>query len=524
MSEEFNKRLQRVSQLMQESKLGSAKDLLLKLEDEAVNSVDEAHKALQLLEVSRQLNDLGAGIKDQELIQRAIKHLNECISEIDALESGDVYFCLGTSHQSLLRLKTAEAIRYQDIEDLRLARHYFRLATKQINESNSEDYWASASWTNYGNLLIDAGRVFESVSAYNRALEIKPDLSWALAQKSRAVCLMGDKMPHYRSALYSEAERLLRQAIHHGGLTQEARDGYLKGVKVLATANESSPLVSQKSTEGLKPADAVQNELFQFIAENDLWLSPYSAIASIANPYVGDPFFFSGIPADLPNQEKLIRYISFLNDIKNEYVLGRYFLFQSQSLSSAIDAVAVGVEFYKTYDHANYSAYMQLLKAALKQAVAVLDKVAFFLFDYCNLEANPSYKVKENVVSFLRLWENGLTSGILPCAFMGYENSHLFALFTLARDLYSQGDWKSVMENRHKVTHRFLILHDEQADFQPNADIPRKPIAEFRANALHATQIARAATMYLVQFVEEDVRNYARNNPHGFVSAIGFPF
>ena len=523
MNQDFVSRRRSVSQLMRDNKLDAARDLLLTLEQEAANEVDEVQKARKLFDVSRQLNDLGARIKDKELIQHAIQHLNDCMG-IDALESGNLNFCLGTSHQELLKLKASEAIRYQDTEDLRLARHYFRLATSQINESSSEEYWASASWTNYGNLLIDTGRVFESVSAYDHALGMKSDLSEAFAGKGRAVCLMGDKMPHYRSALYSEAEQLLHQAIHHGGLTQEAREGYLKGVRALAAANESSPLVSQKSTEGIKPADAVQNKLFQFIAENDLWLSPYSAIASIANRYVGDSFFFSGIPADLPNEEKLIRYISFLNEIKNEYVLGRYFLFQSQSLSPAIDAVAVGVEFYKTYDHANYSAYVQLLKAALKQAVAVLDKVAFFLFDYCNLEANPSYKVKENVVSFLRLWENSLTGGRLPCAFMGYENAHLFALFTLARDLYSQGDWQSVMNDRHKVTHRFLILHDEQADFQPNADIPRKQIAQFRANALHATQIARAATMYLVQFVEEDVRNYARNNPNGFVSAIGFPF
>ena len=523
MNQDFVNRLRSVSRLIRESKLDAARDLLLTLEKEAVKEVNELYKARQLIEVSCQLNDLGAKIKDEELIQRAIQHLNDCMGT-DDLESGNLYFCLGTSHQELLTLKASEAIRYQDSEDLRLARKYFRLATSQIDESNSNEYWASASWTNYGNLLVDTGRVFESVSAYDHALRIKPELSWAFAGKGRAVCLMGDKMPHYRSALYSEAEQLVRQAIQQGGLTTEAREGYLRGVRVLATANESSPLVSQKSTQGISPADAAQNELFQFIAENDLWLSPYSAIASIANRYVGDSFFFSGIPADLPNEEKLNRYISFLNEIKNEYVLGRHFLFQSQTPSPAIDAVAVGVEFFKTYDHANYSPYVQLLKAALKQAVAVLDKIAFFLFDYCNLEANPSYKVKENVVSFLRLWENSLTSGTLPCGFMGYENSHLFALFALARDLYNQGDWKSVMQDRHKVTHRFLILHDEQTDYQPNADIPRKQITQFRANALHATQIARAATMYLVQFVEEDVRNYARNNPHGFVSAIGNPF
>ncbi len=104
--------------------------------------------------------------------------------------------------------------------------------------------------------------------------------------------------------------------------------------------------------------------------------------------------------------------------------------------------------------------------------------------------------------------------------FRDFQNRYLFALYTLAADLYSRGDWKSIIDDRNVVTHRFMILHNEPIGGQSNADVPRKQLQDFRANAIHALQIARVATMYLVLFVHHHTLEFARENPSGHISAI----
>ena len=224
--------------------------------------------------------------------------------------------------------------------------------------------------------------------------------------------------------------------------------------------------------------------------------------------------YFEGIPAKTQNAEELMRYISFLNEIKNEYVLGRYFLFQAQYPSLMIDAVSKGVEFYKTYDYAIYDSYVQLLKSSLKQAVTVLDKIAYFLYDYCKISTPAQDKI-----TFLSIWGD-LSNKKMRKDFRDFQNRYLFALYTLAADLYSRGDWKSIIDDRNVVTHRFMILHNEPIGGQSNADVPRKQLQDFRANAIHALQIARVATMYLVLFVHHHTLEFARENPSGHISAI----
>ena len=134
MDQEFVNRLQSVSQLMHENKLGSARALLLKLEQEAVNVVDEVERARQLFKVSRQLSDLGAKSKELQLIESAIQHYKFCVDRLDAFESGNLYFCLGTAHLEASTLEPVSNSGVHDSENRRLARRYFRRATNEIGK------------------------------------------------------------------------------------------------------------------------------------------------------------------------------------------------------------------------------------------------------------------------------------------------------------------------------------------------------------------------------------------------------
>ena len=75
--------------------------------------------------------------------------------------------------------------------------------------------------------------------------------------------------------------------------------------------------------------------------------------------------------------------------------------------------------------------------------------------------------------------------------------------------------------NRGIVTHRFLILHESPVDSQAYGEIPHKNIEDFRSDTLFALKVARAATMYLMLFVDEHGLLWSRQNPGGRMSAIG---
>ena len=180
-----------------------------------------------------------------------------------------------------------------------------------------------------------------------------------------------------------------------------------------------------------------------------------------------------------------------------------------------MNSVSKGVDFYNTYDFARYDAYVQLLKSALRQAVGVLDKIAYFLYDYCEVKYLQTHQV-----SFRAMFKNNKSKDTMHDDLKSYENMYLLALFTLATDLGYRGDWKTIMDDRNIVTHRFMMLHEEPVELNPNKNIPRKQINEFRESTIHALQIARVATMYLVLFVHLHMADSSRGKPGSHISGI----
>jgi hypothetical protein len=194
--------------------------------------------------------------------------------------------------------------------------------------------------------------------------------------------------------------------------------------------------------------------------------------------------------------------VTFLNEIKQDYVMGRYFLAQSQYQSPDVDAVDKGVSVFYPLDYSLYSTYIQLLKAANKQAIDVLDKIACFIHDYCKLRT-PS----PDRVNFRNIWGNNhkVKHDLRP-----FASPHLFALFNLAQDVSErktwQGDWVYLYRHRNALTHRFLIIHEMQLADQTNKDIPRVKEHEFLTDTIFAFKVARAALVYLILFVEHRER------------------
>ena len=89
--------------------------------------------------------------------------------------------------------------------------------------------------------------------------------------------------------------------------------------------------------------------------------------------------------APLGDHSKFDRNISFLNEIKSDYVLARHLFMLSNFHSPETEDVDRGVILYSPFSETTFSTYLQLMKASFRIAVDTLDKVAFFINDYCGV-------------------------------------------------------------------------------------------------------------------------------------------
>ena len=434
------------------------------------------------------------------MIYRGVEYLNQWLNGGISQDLPDDCFNLANGYSELLRFDSVEGIVDVDSENHLLARRYYRLAASGMTPEHAEKGVASNAWTNYGNLLDGIGRNVEALSTYDVALRIQPTFGMALGNKGVALKNFAPLMPGYSHLLYIESIRLLESALQQFDLTYEAKTGFKNSLQKLYDVVEHhsrmGAAMEPEDHEGIQPADEFHKFLCDYCAEHNLFLSPISRVGKDEKPFYGDPLYLMHAPRK-DGDIGLNRYIWFLNEIKQEFVLGRYFLVQSQYTSPVIDAADAGV----TLAHPDFGfpvyfgTYVQLLQSALKQAVAVLDKIAYFLYDYCKLKRPKPYRI-----SFLTIWGD-LGKDTIQQGFKNYMCPYLFALFTLARDLHKNGDWHTLIEDRGIVTHRFMILHESPNETESIGDVPVRHMSEFLANTIFALKIARAAVMYLIMFV-----------------------
>lgn len=441
------------------------------------------------------LIDIGDSIQEESMVKRGTQYYAEWAenhANPDTL--GSTYYNLANGYFTQWKFNAVSSLNNAtDSENHRLARHYYRLSMKNLQSSDYTNGLASLVWTNYGNTLDTVGRGVEAITAYDVALSIDPEMGMALGNKAVALSYLAPIVYGISHQFYFEAIRLLNKAMTKS-LPRDARLGFEGKLQSLNEFLEKHGEMKPEEAESIKPINDFHSFLCEFCAKHGLFLNPVSFLGEEGKAIYGDPIFITKMYASIKDNHKFDRYITFLNEIKQDYVLGRYFLVQSQYTSSNIDAVDEGVSLFHPLDYSLYSSYIQLLKAAMKQAISVIDKVAYFLYDYCKLKTP-----KPHQVDFRRIFGGDDT---IRKDFHSFASPHLFALFNLSHDISPKGDWNIIYEYRNAITHRFLILHDFQPNYIVNTDIPRESENGFLNNTILAYKIARAAIIYLILFVE----------------------
>ena len=202
------------------------------------------------------------------------------------------------------------------------------------------------------------------------------------------------------------------------------------------------------------------------------------------------------------------RFASYLNQIKEDYLMARYFLVQAQKISAELEFVENRIQRVDTLDYREYSVYLELAKESFEKCVNLLDKIAFFLNDYC------SVSVPDHRISFFGndcIWNFKNKKGQHPLTlFMKRrKNFALYALYDIYLDLtrkVAMGDtiyepyYGRLRKVRNRITHRYLKVYMD--GFGPNKRSEEEVERGELLNAnLTVLQMARAALIYLVDFV-----------------------
>lgn len=213
------------------------------------------------------------------------------------------------------------------------------------------------------------------------------------------------------------------------------------------------------------------------------------------------------------NPSHIVSCVGFFNQIKQEYVSARYFLYEGIKYKDPHFSDK-DVYLVNTLDYPNYSINSEKVRVAVRMAYSLFDKIASFLWYYYDL----SRSIGIHKISFNNIWDK------LPYSSQA-DNLLLYGLFHLSKDLdyksdiYVKGSTdpgaKIFKDMRNKLEHRYLKLHDDTLNEGFNNEQLHDEFANsfyrehFEQKAIILLQKARAALVYLsLAIQQEELRKY----------------
>ncbi|MCC6191709.1 MAG: hypothetical protein IT318_21990 [Anaerolineales bacterium] len=366
-------------------------------------------------------------------------------------------------------------------------------------------------YVNFANLLDSVSRSVEAITYYDRALRVDSTMGMALGNKAMTIFRLAGLAHGHTHQFMLTARELLAQAIQKPLHTPE-KTTFERVSAAVQSAIESHSQVSPEFHSRNPPQTTFHRFLQRFCAQNELYLTPSTVLSRPEWAIYGDPLYITRMHAALDDDTKFDRCITFLNQIKQDYILARYFLVQSQFRSDVVDTVDEDVALYYPLDYSLHSAYIQLLKNAFRLTIDVMDKISMFVRDYFGITS-----VGDERVNYRSIWTESISSTTLRPELTSKKNWFILALFDLALDLRRGGAYEWLIQRRNVLTHRFLVLHDIVIPDEKDGAIPRLHVDVFLRECIKAMQIARAAVFYLVLAVETEESKTAKDGRYGVI-------
>lgn len=460
---------------------------------------------------------------------KGIEHAFDLSKQIDVTTLDDIslavfHYVLSNGWSYIRKLRYGGGIKDWSFQTEELTNEIVHLR-KAISSKSFADLDIDrqcSMYTNLANSFSYIGRFVEAQEYWNKALLIYPEFAMAIGNRANGLMFYG-------ASLYDDVHNNLFQIFaFHGfkraleikqGIHPDAMAGFLHHRDELYAYISGN--FSQEYATQLPNLDnfdlGSDKQLLDYrtwCLENRLFINPLNDLG----PFADASHDCLNLPTLTLSLKRAPVCINMFNQIKQEFATARYCFYASQDNSkphfSDVDVVLV-----ETMELVKYSYYIEQLKISFRLTYSILDKIAYLLNDYLNLEIEP------NKVSFRGLWYKNSNNKVLRPFFTTSENWALRGLFWLSKDLYEkEREFDSVLEPEAKevASLRNFIEHKGfkvVSDFpgltswfeEPDASysISRK---EFELKAMKLLKLTRAAIIYVAIAISKEEDNSNRTN------------
>lgn len=369
------------------------------------------------------------------------------------------YYNIANAYFALLKIeKKNYRIDLNDISFFKIKKYY----KKVLNQNNEV-------LINLANTYNFLGRYLEALEYYNIVLQNNPNESRALINKGIVLYnnrfLLKDQLP-----IIQEAHSCLKEGLKDDNLSFDFKKSAKCYIKKIEKSLNDKPI----------PKKEEKNNYFtDFIKKYKLYLNP--AIHSKNYP-IGDSLIIKKPSDEESKYEYLL--LSYLNIIKNEYIVNRHILAFSRNKD-----LLLADENFTAMDNLEcdvHQTQVQLLKNCYKNFYKLFDKITFFINSY--------YKFEISDTSFNNFWyskyDENPKKRIFNPKLVRLNNKGFFALFDIHRD-FVDGEYGYLMD-----------IEDDLVE------------EELFDNTIKLAQILRSAIIYLIVLIyieEVDKINHRRS-------------
>jgi len=444
------------------------------------------------------LIDTGLGLKDKSVVQRGISAGEQNLQNVkyERYRTTTLYN-LANGYFSLYELSERgndiEAIPQSD--NLQKTKIYFRQMLSDDDSLNME--LKKQAFVNYGNCLDTLGRGVESLYVYNEALKIDSKFLMAIGNKAMAQRFFADISGQYRDAMYIEAYQAIKSIINNQDLIEvggaSAKQAFETELKHIENLFKNKKGLAKKLTHPkYKTAKLSRFEKFylDLCTKEKLFLN-FHIHQEYCEAAIVDPIFISLI-TKVGDKDTFYNFAKHVNQIKEDYAVARLLLVQSQYNRRDFDNISERTTFVNCLDYSQFNLYIGLLKSAFKEAYNILDKIAVFINDYCNMG------LKENKIYFTSIWQK---NGKIRDEILNSKNISLYALYDIYQD-FNSNYYKRIKDIRNAITHRRLVIFDsvltnwDKKDDKCNIGYDTML---YQTNEL--MRLTKSAIIYLINFV-----------------------
>jgi hypothetical protein len=451
--------------------------------------------------------DIGWGLKDSNLVQIGLDTGEKNLTRLKAQKFREnIHYYLATGYTylfDLLERKTGiEAIPQSC--NLQKAKSHFRSAIKLPNKLTKQ------MWVNYGNYLDTLGRGIEALFTYDNALRIDKNFSMAIGNKAKALRFFADISGKYREAIYAQSYQSIQSIINNpdliesGGLiVKQSFESELRRIEALCNDNK----LLTKKINHLKYKEEKLSHFEKFYLElcskERLFLN-FHIHAENCEAAISDPIFIR-LTTNVNDQNTFYDLAKYINQIKEDYAVARLLLVQSQFKRNDFDNISQRTTLVNCLDYSQFNLYIGLLKSSFKEAYNILDKIAVFINEYCNLG------LPEGRIYFTTIWQK---KEIIRDEILKTKNISLYALYDINQDFRSN-HYKKIQDIRNALTHRRLVIFDSmlRTDWDKKDDKYNIGSDTMLDKTIELLQLTKSAIIYLINFVNNEEKK-KRNNGH----------